>query len=89
MEPELVRSEVARGRARGAQVDIDRSVRVVFSVFCGRTSRTIIPMGVLFRLVWLEMDGFHWFRVSCCICQGQLPFQKDTYDPYQKLGVDQ
>ena len=32
----------------------------------------------LARLVRLEIDGFHWFRLAYSIYQGRLSYQKDT-----------
>ena len=41
--------------------------------------QVVVVIGVLFRLFWLEIDGFHWFRLVYPIGQGHLFSKKDTY----------
>ena len=50
----------------------------------------ILTIGVLVRLVWLKIDGFHWFRWgSCPIYRGNPSIfnQKATYDPNLSCSV--
>ena len=59
-----------------------------------RWLKTPGPIGVLFRFVWLEKDGFHWFRLCfLCIYQGTpsiLPkgHQKHQAKPRQEVALN-